>query len=149
MSETDTPKPNAFEPYTTLKLCADLANSERQTIWARNAAMLVGNSFIINAMKSGAAIPTGPLELPFSFAGLAICALWAIMTLRGWKGFYRHLKRAADIPIPNNGNPYDRYKELKLRDDTILKCTLGVIGLFAFMYLATTAHVICANAQSP
>lgn len=48
MPASDDPK----DAMAALKLYVDLANSERQAIWARTAAMLVGNSFIINAINS-------------------------------------------------------------------------------------------------
>src|SRR4051812_33523823 len=78
----------------TLKLYVDLINSERQAIWARNAAMLVGNSFIINAIKSELARSEPGLNLLFSLAGIAICGLWAIMTWAGWT-WYHNLMLAA------------------------------------------------------
>jgi hypothetical protein len=40
----DTDPARAIDPQTILKIYVDLLNSERQAIWARNGAMLIGNS---------------------------------------------------------------------------------------------------------
>jgi hypothetical protein len=124
----------------TLKLYVDLINSERQAIWARNAALLVANSFIINAIKSELARSEPWLNLLFSFAGIAICVLWAIMTSVGWEYHNLLMRKAQELPVaPQLLNPFssvgpDTYRDL------IRGCTMGLIALFAFMYVATIGH---------
>jgi hypothetical protein len=133
---------SASDAMATLKMYVDLANSERQAIWARNAAMLVGNSFIINAIKSEPAKSEAGLNLFFSVAGIAICILWAIMTWEGWTWFYKSIVDARKLPIVPQLNPFASYgKNFPDRHaDTIFKCTMTVIVIFSAMYVASIKH---------
>ena len=122
-----------FDAYATLKLYVDLANSERQTIWARNASMLVGNSFIITAIRSNKATTDTSLSIAFSLCGILICVLWAIMVVHGWSHLYKHMNKARTLPVCCKGNPYSEF-ENKLHRDEIFLCALGVIFVFVVMY---------------
>jgi hypothetical protein len=67
---------SATDRMVVLKLYVDLVNSERQAIWARYAAMVVGNSLIFNAISS-AVNPGGrtseTVKLPYNAAGILLC----------------------------------------------------------------------------
>ena len=124
-----------------LKLYVDLANSERQAIWARNAAMLVGNSFVINAIKSEPAKTEAGLNLFFSVAGLSLCIVWGIMVWDGWGWFYKHMVAAKALPVPPQINPFADFKELgDWTTDRIFKCTMAVVIIFVLMYVASIVH---------
>jgi hypothetical protein len=124
----------------TLKLYVDLINSERAAIWARNAAMLVGNSFIINAIKSEPARSESGLNLLFSLAGIAICVLWFIMTWVGWAYSNKLMRKAEKLPVGDPQlNPFKWVGPTTYRD-WILWCTMALIVLFALMYVASIGH---------
>ena len=46
------PPPTTNDYLAALKFYVDLANSEKQAIWARHATMVVGNSLLINAIET-------------------------------------------------------------------------------------------------
>ncbi len=128
------------DAMATLKLYIDLANSERAAIWSRNAAMLVGNSFIINAINSDAARASIALHLVFSFAGLIICVLWAIMTWNGWGWFYSYMRAANQLSLPLEMNPFAKLANILRRKDTIFVCTMLVIATFGMVYIVSLVH---------
>jgi len=78
---TDPPPepPGADDSLAALKSYVDLANSEKQAIWARHATMVVGNSLLINAVRDPQLSPV--LNVILSFAGLFLCILLGRMEL--------------------------------------------------------------------
>lgn len=134
MSE-DQEQPNDQERQAAVKLYVDLVNSERQAIWARNAAMLVGNSFIANSMKTSVEGDSTPLNVAFSLAGMAICLIWAVMTWRGW-GTFHHLTLEARSIVPGPLNPFSSSRNrIKRGHDVIFQCTMALIVVFFALYV--------------
>jgi len=58
--------------------------------------MVVGNSLLINAVRSELDIAT---NLFLSLAGLFLCILWGIMTWDGWNWFYKSMADAKKLPV--------------------------------------------------
>jgi hypothetical protein len=139
MADASTPtSDDAKDAMAALKLYVDLANSERQAIWARTAAMLVGNSFIINAINSE---PEDWLIPFFSVMGFILCIVWAIMTCNGWSWFYWSMRGGKNLPVPTQFNPFANLTGLDVyRSDKIFLCTMAVIAIFAIMYAASLIH---------
>lgn len=131
------------DPRSTLKHYVDLTNSERQAIWARNASMLVANSFIISALRSDMA-GNNSLNIAFSGAGVVICALWAVMIWQGWGHLYFYMDRAKALPLDAADIPFDPTAVGRF-NDTIFWCTVLLIGVFTVMYLLSMIHFVCAR----
>jgi len=130
------PPPTTNDYLAALKFYVDLANSEKQAIWARHATMVVGNSLLINAIETEKGSGVGTM---LSGAGLVLCGLWGIMTWDGWKWFYKPILDAQKLPIKPELNPFSSFPHKGKGDrhsDTIFKCTMAMIVLFAFIYLA-------------
>jgi hypothetical protein len=70
----------AMTTETIFKAYVDLANSERQAIWARNASMLVANSFMLSAIAN---LHPAWLRDWFAVAGLILCVAWYFLMKRG------------------------------------------------------------------
>jgi hypothetical protein len=130
------PSPPQLSDYlATLKLHVDMANSEKQAIWARQASMVVGNSLLINAIEFEKGSWTGSI---LSIAGLLLCVLWGIITSDGWKWSYKPILDAKKLPIPPELNPFSSFPHKGKGDrhsDVIFKCTMAMIGLFGLIYL--------------
>jgi len=130
------PPPTLNDYLATLKLHVDLANSEKQAIWARQASMVVGNSLLINAIELEKGSWIGSV---LSVAGLFLCVLWGLMTWDGWGWFYKSILDAKKLPIPPELNPFSSlpHKDKGNRhSDTIFKCTMTMIVLFGLIYIA-------------
>lgn len=76
---------NSSDELAVFQAYVDLINSERETNWARNNALLVANSLILGAMIAS---PTGlsgqqPLTLLLLGAGFLMTLVWAAITIAG------------------------------------------------------------------
>lgn len=81
--------------------------SERNVIWQRYTAMLIGNSLVF-AFTGGAA-PSLFRPIAGSLAGIALCAIWYGMTKSGWTVFRMRVDRALEFSWPTLGeraNPF-------------------------------------------
>jgi hypothetical protein len=138
----------ATDKMAVVKLYVDLANSEKQAIWARQATMLVGNSILL----SGISADKGSHQL-FNFAGLGLCVVWAIMTYSGWSWFYKVMQDAKELVPDPSLNPFAKIPQLARRlTDTIFLCAMAVVAIFAFVYVIglvptfrSIAHFICGS----
>jgi hypothetical protein len=140
--------PSPADLMASLKLHVDLANSEKQAIWARHATMLVGNSLIVNAVRSDTPTPT---TIWLNAAGLALCVVWAVMTFSGWNWFYKALEDGKNVPVDPSLNPFASFQNIgRRRTDWILICAVSVVLIFASIYLVglwpTIKTFICAKA---
>jgi hypothetical protein len=63
-----------------------LINSERQAIWQRFAAMIMANSFLIGFLSKD---NSQTVALSVTICGFAVTILWLLMTIRGWRHFFR------------------------------------------------------------
>lgn len=93
---------NSSDELAVFQAYVDLINSERETNWARNNALLVANSLILGAMIAS---PTGlsgqqGLTLLLLGAGFLITLVWAAITIAGWNVLDRHVKIAATLSSP-------------------------------------------------
>jgi hypothetical protein len=93
---------NSSDELAVFQAYVDLINSERETNWARNNALLVANSLILGAMVAS---PTGlsgqqGLTLLLLGAGFLITLVWAAITIAGWNVLDRHVKIAATLSSP-------------------------------------------------
>jgi|SRR6516164_3774593 len=96
--------------------------------------MVVGNSLLINAVRSELDIAT---NLFLSLAGLFLCILWGIMTWDGWNWFYKSMADAKKLPVDPLLNPFSSMPNLADRhSDTIFKCTMAMIVIFGLVYVA-------------
>lgn len=125
----------------TLKLYVDLTNSERQAIWARTAAMLVANSFIITAIRLGPANADAPSVTLFSWAGIGICLLWGIMAWRGWEIAHGYMEAANRLPLRPPSNPFHHLGAVGFNGDYIFWCTIAIIGIFIVLYWVMLASL--------
>jgi TRAP-type C4-dicarboxylate transport system permease small subunit len=90
--------------------------------------MVVGNSLLINAVRSELDIAT---NLFLSLAGLFLCILWGIMTWDGWNWFYKSMADAKKLPVDPLLNPFSSMPNLADRhSDTIFNCTMAMIVIF-------------------
>jgi hypothetical protein len=140
------PQPRSHEEgkeagaVAALKIYVDLINSERQAIWARTAAMLVANSFILNAIRfqpgkvEAAGVGLNPF---FGYAGLFLCLLWGIMTWHGWTYFHKCIVEGSRLPVDPCYNPLTKIKVIDRRSDTIFICTMLAVVTFVAMYVVT------------
>lgn len=139
---TDTPDSIAIDRQATLKLYVDLVNSERQAIWARNAAMLVGNSFIANSMRTTAANGDSALNVAYSAAGIAICIIWTIIVWRGWGTFHCLTLEARDL-VPDPLNPFHGVRNrIRRSHDVIFQCAMALILVFFALYVFSLVRVV-------
>jgi hypothetical protein len=128
--------PTSADLMASLKLHMDLANSEKQAIWARHATMLVGNSLIVNAVRSDVAKIETATTLFLNGAGLALCIVWAIMTWNGWGWFYKSLLAGKNVPIDPSLNPFASMQNIaQRRTDSIFILAMLVVLIFASVYL--------------
>lgn len=130
---TDSPSTN--DSLSALKFYVDLANAEKQAIWARHATMVVGNSLLINAVASELHLGIG---FTLSLAGLFLCVLWGIMTWVGWSWFYKSIIDAKKLPVHPLLNPFSSFPhkgEGDRHSDTIFKCTMAIIIIFGLVYI--------------
>ena len=130
---TKSKPPSADDALAALKFYVDLANSEKQAIWARHATMVVGNSLLINAVRSD---PFSWTNVSLCVAGLVLCILWGIMTWVGWTWFYKAMADANKLPIDPLLNPFSSFPNLgDRRRDKIFMCTMAVIVIFGLVYV--------------
>jgi|SRR5215208_4000875 len=76
---TDPAPIHPSDAMASLKLSVDLVNSERQVVWSRTAAMLVANSFIINAL--GGLPESMILHTVIALSGILLCFIWEYLYL--------------------------------------------------------------------
>lgn len=126
--------------------CVSVVNSERQTIWQRYNAMLVGNAVVL-AFQRGS--PAHSFEnLIGSGMGFLLCVFWWMLTIDGWRFYDLYCKQAAKFSWPAIDGEANimqcQYAEYdKIRGDRIKKYALGVIGLFALGYALLFARYFC------
>jgi hypothetical protein len=119
---------------TIFKAYVDLANSERQAIWARNASMLVANSFMLSAIAN---LHPAWLRDWFAVAGLILCVAWYFMMKRGWILQGGLMREGGKIVLGETPNPLAQMLVLDSKIDLIQWLTILVIALFGLTYLAT------------
>lgn len=121
----------------------DILNSERETIWARNNALLVANTLLIGLIF-GQSITSPELKLIVSAVGFAVCAAWLMMTYRGWELLQKHVNNIGSIDtlglvgVPNPYPPPFNARE------TIYWTTMFVIAAFAILYAILFFVALCA-----
>lgn len=126
-------QPKLSDRLAALRFYVDLANSERQAIWVRHSTMIVGNSFIVGAIKSDPA--AGPSWL--SGAGLCLCVAWAVITWVGWGWFYTVMRESKLVLSDPVLNPFAGIENLgRRRRDTVFICAMVVIAIFSSVYVA-------------
>lgn len=103
-----------------------IINSERQTVWQRYAAMVVANTFLLNAI-----IRASPgKQFLFAVCGLVLCVTWFFVTAVPWYYYDAMVKQAAKFRwagYPTNINP--------LSEGTVLPRHFkwgGVLKFFSF-----------------
>jgi hypothetical protein len=123
--------PTTGDYLAVLKMHVDMSNGEKQAIWARHATMLIGNSLIINAVRSDAGT-----TLFLNVAGLALCAVWAVMTWHGCGWFQKSLADGNKVPIAPAVNPFADFSNPYRRwNDSIFLCAMSVVVIFAILYV--------------
>jgi hypothetical protein len=136
------PDPTPISPadaMASLKLSIDLVNSERQAIWARMGAMLVANSFIINAI--GSFRLESSLGITFAAVGFLLCIIWALMVWDGWGWFYQFMLDGKKIAVDPRLNPFARVEDLGIRSsDRMFRCAIAIPGIFSVLYLIAILH---------
>jgi hypothetical protein len=135
-ADPSAPKPlDKADAMAALKLYVDLANSERQAIWARHATMLVGNTLMLNAARPNAANPDAVSTLLFNGAGLLLCVVWALMTWYGWGWFYDAMEKGNALPVDKSLNPFANIPDISVRrKDSIFIFAMMVVAIFATVY---------------
>ena len=160
MSTTETPSgqtlpevPAKLSPGDTLsalKLFADMSNAEKQAIWARHATMVVGNSLIINAIRTDVPKPDAFNTLFLNAAGLLLCIVWFVMTWVGWGWFYKSMVDATKVSNDPMLNPFASYPRLaSRRSDTVFLCASAVVLIFASMYVVGLLPLVHIRAAAP
>ena len=99
----------------------DLINSERETNWARNNALLVANSLILGAIIASPNGLTGDRGLTVALlaAGFLITVVWGAITIAGWSVLDRHVKLAATLSSPcfaKLPNPFSKAQAIIKRE---------------------------------
>lgn len=131
---------NSSDELAVFQAYVDLINSERETNWARNNALLVANSLILGAMIAS---PTGlsgqpGLTLLLLGAGFLMTLVWAAITIAGWNVLDRHVKIAATLSSPcfaQLPNPFSKGASHHHTRGAIFFLTLLMIAVFALIYL--------------
>jgi hypothetical protein len=131
---------NCSDELAVFQTYVDLINSERETIWARNNALLVANSLILGAIVAS---PSGLWEqrwvaLSLLGAGLFITLAWGAITVAGWHVLERHVKIAASLSSPcfaKLPKPFSKGASHHHERGSIFILTLCMIGLFALIYV--------------
>jgi hypothetical protein len=119
----------------------DLINSERETNWARNNALLVANSLILGAIIASPNGLTGDRGLTVALlaAGFLITVVWGAITIAGWSVLDRHVKLAATLSSPcfaKLPNPFSKGASHHQTRGAIFILTLLMISVFALIYLS-------------
>lgn len=122
-----------FQAYT------NIVNSERQTIWQRNAAMVVANSFMLSLQRSPNKLF---LTIVVNIFGVVLCLIWLRLTFCGWRFFYEVRDNACRFKWPgySNGlelNPFEtaNTQRGKWWNDSIFLYTVLTIALFIVAYM--------------
>lgn len=123
---------NAVQAYMAM------ADSERQTIWARNSAMLVAHTLLLAAITI---IEPQCLRPFLAVVGLCVCGAWWVMTYVGWRLLDALVAEGSNLPLEIN--PLARLPHLyqaenplrRLTSDPIKFFTMFVIAVFVLMYL--------------
>ena len=125
----------------------DLINSERETNWARNNALLVANSLILGAIIASPNGLTGDRGLTVALlaAGFLITVVWGAITIAGCIVLDRYVKLAATLSSPCFQSIFKRRKPSSnarrnlhpdFADDLRVRIDLSVAWLFAIFGLA-------------
>ena len=86
---------------------ANQISSERNAIWQRYTAMLIGNSIVLAFM--GGATSSRYRVIVGALFGIILCALWYGMTVSGWRVFRMRVDRALEFSwtaIDDRINPF-------------------------------------------
>ena len=131
---------NCSDELAVFQAYVDLINSERETNWARNNAMLVANSLILGAIIASPSGLSGPRGLTVALlgAGFLITLVWAAITVAGWNVLDRHVKLAATLALPcfaQLPNPFSKGASHHQTRGAIFILTLLTIAVFALIYL--------------
>jgi hypothetical protein len=113
------------DPNVLFHAYVELANKSTEVVWARNAAMLIANSFLIAAMG----LPNlRPIHGVITGVGMSVCVLWAVMTWLGWE-YYYYMHDFITDAAPNLVFVRNRYF-----GDWILICNMLLILAFFVIY---------------
>jgi hypothetical protein len=107
----------------------DLANSERQAIWTRQATMLVANSILVNVAHDPAKTASGD-ALFLNVAGLALCLVWLAMICNGYSWFWDSMTKGKALPVVDPSlNPFAGMKDISAWwKDVLFLCAVAVPG---------------------
>jgi hypothetical protein len=124
-------RPSHQDALASLKFYVDLANSERQTIWTRHATMLVGNSLIVNAARSG-----GGDALFLNLAGLLLCLVWLVMICDGYRWFWKAMADSKNLGLGNPLNPFSGIDDIwAFWKDWLFLSAWAVVLIFGAVYV--------------
>lgn len=130
---------NSSDELAAFQAYIGLINSERETLWARHNALLLANSLIIGAL---ALSPTALWQnkwaaLAMIGSGLIISAVWAAISIAGWRSIRRHIDTAATSAsscFAHLPNPFAE-AVCNRAQSRIHWLFLLVIAVFVLMYL--------------
>lgn len=129
---------NSSDELAVFQAYVGLINSERETNWARNNALLVANSLILGAMIASPTGLSGQQGLTLLGAGFLVTLVWAAITIVGWNVLDRHVKIAATLSSPcfaQLPNPFSKGASHNHTRGAIFFLTLLMIAVFALIYL--------------
>jgi len=113
------------DPNVLFHAYVELANKSTEVVWARNAAMLIANSFLIAAMG----LPNlRRIHGVITSAGIVVCLLWGAMTWIGW-GYYYDMHKLITDAAPNLV-----FVETRYWGDKIFWCNMVLILAFVVIY---------------
>jgi hypothetical protein len=110
----------------------DLANMSTEVIWLRNSAMLAAHSLMIVALGLA---PLERLQLTIAVAGMAICLLWLVMTVAGWRYYYQMHERITAV------EPSYVFVTTRWGGDVIFICNALLILVFFIIYAIGTWQI--------
>ncbi len=117
-------KPTAYSPETlvalftahTLNLC-----SERETIWLRYSAMLVGNAALLGFFTQSVAL--GAIKALFiTLLGMALCLIWEAIIVVPWDAYDEWVDKAAQfsfVALEPAANPFSGERTPLVRQATV------------------------------
>lgn len=116
---------------------ANQISSERNAIWQRYTAMLIGNSIVLAFM--GGPTPSRYRAVVAAFFGIVLCVLWLGMTMSGWRVFRMRVQLALQFTWVNLDariNPFSVTTEYEagLYGGWIYRFALYTIVLFGILH---------------
>jgi hypothetical protein len=117
-----------------------LINSERQAIWQRFTAMLIGNSIILNFLAAGPSPGRPWYEVIIgAWFGIVLCVCWWRLSKAGWKYIGTLQATANRLQWDKNApwlNPFHQLFEWeKSRREPIYFWTRIAIAIFMLLYV--------------